>query len=424
MRFGRARQVNGARVLAAALGLLLAVALTACGGSDGGPTPAPELPEGGPLPEALQGIVAEVVAQRGLAAPDELHAGLVGRDDGVRLVEASLTDDDRRWFANTTTLYRLLGYLGPEDDYLARYLGFARAAVAGFYIPATRTIWLISEDPGRGWDALTQQEKATLAHEIVHALQDHAFDLEAGTRTRMDDLDRYLAWQAVVEGDAVVQERLFAQEGRRLPVGGSVVLFARATQSPGGLPAPVDRVLRFPYTTGPQWVGFIMGHGGVDAVDAALRDPPAATTVLLHQGAYARDWQPEPVERPDGRSALGEGWTVESSGTFGEFHLLNLLLTRLRALDAAKGAAGWAGDHYAVFRHDDGRAAGLFRFRFSDATQADEALAALRELLGGETGRLRSSFASVARTGERDVVLAITMGGVDSARAVASMTGG
>ena len=84
---------------------------------------------------------------------------------------------------------------------------------------------------------------------------------------------------------------------------------------------------------------------------------------------------------PDLSPGLGSGWKRESGGTFGEFQARNYLQLRLPGLRASTAAAGWAGDRYDVYAHDDDSVA-VFRLVFADDTQATEFRAAQNELLG------------------------------------------
>ena len=73
------------------------------------------------------------------------------------------------------------------------------------------TLWLATESEAGAWEPYPEGERETLVHEIIHALQDHHFDLNAtyeelGSYLNIErrDLDARLAFDAVVEGDATV----------------------------------------------------------------------------------------------------------------------------------------------------------------------------------------------------------------------------
>lgn len=102
-----------------------------------------------PLPARVQQVLDAVAAGRGLAAPPALKAQVVAQGDVAGILRDALTEDDRRWFAETTTLYRLLGYLDADEDYLSVYEGFASGAVIGLYDPVVDTLYVVTREGRR-----------------------------------------------------------------------------------------------------------------------------------------------------------------------------------------------------------------------------------------------------------------------------------
>src|SRR6185436_11508015 len=99
-------------------------------------------------------------------------------------------------------VFQRLGLLAPG----ARYADLISAAVArdpvGFYDPTARRLCVPSYIP-------LPEQRAVLAHEIAHALQDQRFGLRRFLKVGSDgrrglSFDAELARQAVIEGDAAV----------------------------------------------------------------------------------------------------------------------------------------------------------------------------------------------------------------------------
>ncbi|MCA9565414.1 MAG: hypothetical protein KC561_18075, partial [Myxococcales bacterium] len=243
-----------------------------------------------PLPAAVQDVLNTVAAARNLAAPPALRAKVVTQNEVAGILREALTEEDRRWFAQTTTLYRLLGYLDADETYLEIYEGFASGAVIGLYDPVVDTLYVVTRG-GRGFDELSPGELETLAHELVHALQDYHFPLDVTAKATQDDLDQNLAWLAAVEGDAVAHEGAATRRGL-LPAGRLYALGDFLRPSALATPAPIERELRFPYTTGANWIAGVKAEGGTTAIDALIADPPASTAVVLHPERGA-GWEPE-----------------------------------------------------------------------------------------------------------------------------------
>jgi len=347
--------------------------------TDATPVTTPE-----PLPPGLQEMLDQVAEVRGLAPPPALKATLVSRADLPALLDSLITDDDRAWFARTTTLYRLLGHFTPEQDYLTIYQGFGAVAVLGLYSPVYEQLWVVNDGTDIDFATLPRQQKETLAHELVHAIQDYYFDLDETYDQISDNLDREQAWTSVVEGDAVTHERQYSQRYLSVPVrggAGPVFLLASLAQLTD-VPASIARELIFPYTTGAEWIRTIVEEEGVDAVNEMLRDPPRGTAYVLHPELRRQGWQPRDVKLPDLAPALGNNWTRESGGSIGEFGWRNYFQLRIRAGDASSAAAGWDGDAYDVYVKD-GQSVAAFRVSFNDAAEAAQFAQAQQDFIAG-----------------------------------------
>lgn len=337
------------------------------------------------LPAELQAIMDNLASVRGLEAPPELEVNLVARSDLRGLLDSLLTDEDREWFHNTTTLYRLLGHFRDDQDYETVYETFGGISVLGLYSPLDDALWVVhGDDETLDLGNLPAGHKETLVHEFVHAIQDYNFKLDEIYSRTVDDLDWGLTYSSAVEGDAVTTEREYTRKyGFR--IGAGPVLFAA-----GGLPATQDvppsiaRELLFPYTTGVDWVAHVR-DGGTEAVDAIIKDPPHGSVYVIHPELLDAGFEPADVELPDLADALGDGWERESGGQFGEFQVRNYLQLRIRAGQSATAAAGWQGDHYDVYVNGDDSVA-AFRLKFATDNDAREFVEAQEEWLNEAAG--------------------------------------
>ncbi|MCC7364375.1 MAG: hypothetical protein IT303_08365 [Dehalococcoidia bacterium] len=348
------------------------------------------------LPEGLQQVLDRVAEVRGLAAPPDLKVEFLPRSKLNETLEGLTTDEDRRWFAQTTVLYRLLGHMANDQDYETIFEEFTGDAVLGFYSPLDKALWVVYEDGDEfDPDDLSKEVEATLAHEFIHAIQDYHFDLVAADKEVSDSLDADLALTALIEGDAVTHEKQYrAKYLAAMPAGGGAVILARlpaAAQLPN-VPPGIVRELYFPYDTGANWVASVRQSGGVDRINELFEDPPPATSYVLHPDLLDRGWTPEQVALPDLAPALGNGWVRDSGGAVGEFGLRNWLQLQVAASTAGRAGTGWAGDHYDVYVSGDDSVA-AFRYRFATETDA-------RELADALTDFLDRSRATTSREGE------------------------
>lgn len=360
-----------------------------------------------PLPPELRQMLEDVAALRQLPAPPTLDTYVIHRSELSETLEGLITEDDLAWFHNTTTLYRLLGHFRDDQDYYSIYTSFGAQAILGFYAPDRDALWVVTDgDPAMGFDNLTTSELETLAHEFLHAIQDYNFDLDEVYRSISDNLDRDLAWTAIVEGDAVVHESLYSQRYLARSFGGRLFLLGDVAAAQE-VPPSIIRELYMPYTTGADTVQRFIRSAGVEAVDVLLAEPPGGTTLILHPALLGTGWAPEPVVLPDISAALGPGWERESGGSLGEFHLHNYLRLELSSSRATAAADGWAGDRYDVYVRD-GQSVAVFRVRFADDGEAAEFAAAHDDFIDrrGTDDRTEGGFRIVTLTSAKSLVIA------------------
>lgn len=224
--------------------------------------------------------------------------------------------------------------------------------VAGYYEPTRKTFYLADWLP-----RLIQ--RAVVAHEATHALQDQHYDLVAWMAEVAPTEDGALARAAVIEGDAMVAmlAYLLGPMGARpesLPDVGRLLAGETGAAGQGfptfaAAPPALQRLFLFPYVEGSAFVQAGLRHGGWEAIDSLYDDPPASTEQILHPERYwdARD-PPRPAELPAG--APGELWI---SGSWGEVGVQIVLAAALDDTATVRAAArGWDGDRYALYRTD------------------------------------------------------------------------
>jgi hypothetical protein len=268
------------------------------------------------------------------------------------------------------------------------------AQVLAFYDPVGHVYYSLDTPPG---DILlpAAMVDAVVVHELVHALQDQAFD--AGNRTveLQSNWDAALAYQSVLEGEALLV--MIAHLGERMGVSlddlitqESIVAAVRESAAAGmnvptDVPAYFVESLKFPYVEGLAFVLDAYTTGGWDAVDAVHHDPPRSTEEIIHPEVYRQRITAGGAAGDSSRSQESER-VVET--VLGEFHW-SFLLGR----DAGEG---WASDGVTV-RHEERGTTVLLDSTWDDEQQAEEFEAAYREYLE----RMGAPNCRIARRGER-----------------------
>ncbi len=316
------------------------------------PTPVPSATPT-PVPEATDEVVRRITEQvsglRGLAMVEDTPTFFISSEqmaENIRQnIEENYTQDEADIEAE---LFALLDFIEPGTDLKEVFADLYAGSVVGYYDTDADEMFVLSDG-----DRPDPAAKHTLAHEIVHTLQDQTFDLDAFLPEDEENGDLARAKVALVEGDAV----LAAAEYLRAHLTRSEI---RQVYSSGGggtglseIPRALRELLVFPYREGARFVAAVRGDGGWESVDAAYSEPPLSTEHILHPDKYFEGEEPVTVRLPALASALGGEWEVVEKGVLGEFVIGLYLENRLPRYRAANAAEFWGGDAYSLVRNEE-----------------------------------------------------------------------
>jgi len=306
--------------------------------------------------------------------------------------------------------FEALFLIGEDRGSLAVQNANRGSSVLGFYSPREDEIVVVSES-----ETPTLNTEFTLAHELVHALQDQRFNL---TEYRATTRDAANGQSGVIEGEANLVEDRYRQrceaEWECLNVS------TDGSSAPGNLHLGVYFVNFFPYTDGPGFVESRYEQGGWTAVDELYANVPASSEQVIYPERYGAD---EPVEvgledtnsggwerlrpdaprpngvRPDyatlGQSALSSmfAYTLydeyNESRVVGPREWLNVdadgEVNRSDPLNYGLSVTdGWDGDRLHVYANPDAgpnETAYVWRIVWDDASEAEEFVESYRALL-------------------------------------------
>jgi hypothetical protein len=161
--------------------------------------------------------------------------------------------------------------------------------------------------------------------------------------------DEAAAYQALIEGDASLNEVLYLQTLSQTDLG---EFFAEAVQAGTGqldaAPRFLQETLLFPYDTGLAFVqDLYLGDGWASVDDAYSRlvELPGSTEQIITPDDYGRDL-PIDVSMPD---VTVPGYDLEESSVWGEFGLRVMLGGVLNEDETLTAADGWGGDSYSLW---------------------------------------------------------------------------
>ena len=318
------------------------------------------------LERLVADISVDVSDLRELEWKHPVKATLADRDTVRRyLRERLLAMDSPEELARIEYAAQLFGLLPMGKSLEELMVGFLDEQAGGFYDPLSKGFFLMEGVEG----ALAE---STIAHELVHALEDQHFDLEKMLVARKDDSDSAAALHAVMEGGALAIQQIWMQE-HFSPEQLVEVMQASQSQSEGLYANPefLWKPTMASYIVGLQFLssseGKDRGLGSVDpeVLDAAYANPPRSTEQLLHPELYWDETQREVPAELQLELSPTEGYQAVFQDSFGELSL-GILLDPKR--DQRSGSpspmdfvsmkftsdavSGWGADRIVVFEHE------------------------------------------------------------------------
>jgi hypothetical protein len=324
-------------------------------------------------------ILPELAERSGLELREPVRIARRSRAELVRYLEAQLDEElPPAEAAVVTESYRLLGLVPDGLDLRGLLLSVYTEQVAGFYDPDSTALFVM-DDQG------AEDLRTVLIHELVHAVQDQAANLDSLT-SRERGNDRQTAALAAIEGHAtlVMFEYVTAQlQGRSVDLSEIPDFTARIrpalqgmrTQYPALADAPrvVQETILYPYLEGTGFVQRLwQSAAGRPSPLAGLLPQSTEQVSVAEASAGERD---EPTEiRLE--AALGERY----SNTLGAMET-SVLLTELVGEGAAGAALGWDGDRFVLVDAPGGSALAWWSV-WDDAAARDRFVATLTPALG------------------------------------------
>jgi hypothetical protein len=296
--------------------------------------------------ERVVDLVAFVEDERGLPFEHPVAVDFLTPEqysERTRINESELSREDRRLIEDGTAPLRALGLVPAGFDALESANELSDTATLAYYDPLRERITV------RGTE-MTPDLRVTVAHELVHVLQDQHFDLDVMLDDGDPTADRLSGYLALIEGDATRIQEAYVDSlsgpdrERYLDAMGQASGEAEAQL--GKIPGVLVAIQGAPYALGPALVELIAAEGGNDAVDDAFEDPPASTEHMVDPRSYfagdSADEVTAPVV-PTGGEQIGE------DDRLGALPLFLLLSERIDPLEALSAADGWGGDAYVAY---------------------------------------------------------------------------
>ena len=342
--------------------------------------------------KSVDEILKFVSDHTGLPIKSPVKRELTSREQLEKYINQRMAEDeDAARLKRSGIVLKKFGLL-PADFNIETYIvQLYREQVAGYYDPKTKTIYLLDwVDP--------ELQKAVLAHELTHALQDQNFDLmkwadwgnsrrgatKSLTEAVADDEDR-AGRQSLMEGQAMVMlmEYTLAPMGRTLEDSPMIVDAMKAgmldaPDSPVFSAAPLylREALTFPYRYGLDFVRVMMEKRGKDfAFKTTFKNPPHDTREVMMPDVYLAGEHVPVFEATDFGKYFGDEYERYDLGSIGQFDTMVMLKTYASEQVSQRLAPQWRGGYYYAVQkkgtHGDNIAV-IYPSRWADQNSAQE----------------------------------------------------
>jgi len=330
-------------------------------------------------------MLQRVAAARELDPLRPVRSQRLTRAQMLSAVKEELAEDLPEYVARgTQQLLFALGIVGADFDYRGSVERLLGRELAGYYDPDDETMYL-AEDLSPG------ELEATLAHELVHALQDQHFDVGRHLKYREGASDELSALHALAEGDATsaMLEQMLAPRGMRSTdladeeVNRSIAESIPDADAGGAGVRLLYRAVLASYVDGFGLVQWTRRRWGWARVNEFWRVLPQSTEQILHPEKLLAREAPEEVPVPS--APAGGPRELVYHDVLGEQSVRVVLEEWVEGAMAREAAGDWGGDRVAVYC-GGGRCAVAWHLRYDFVGAAVRGWAAFAAGIAGEQG--------------------------------------
>jgi hypothetical protein len=333
----------------------------------------PEVPTQAWLDSMMESTVTALEKIRERRFPAKVQGVLVKRDSYDSLVFAlsrleGIDTADGSWSFSERTML-ILGLTDTLGQWSRAQSSFDRGLVTGFYTPVNRTLYVF-DDVGE------QDRLYTVVHEMVHALQDESFGLDASAAWIREN-DENVAFTTMLEGEAeYLSMALLTGETSAGMLKGEIdqSVFTLDQLATGfeswakqrDIPMTMMLPMMAPYYMGPRLPSERRFRSGWSGVDSLFTHPVRTSRAALDPDLQdvVRDWN------PGGCPAVPGVFRPLQTGRLGVLHLASLVWGNADSkLRLATLADSWRGDRFWTFHGDSGSGL-LWRTAWKDSTTA------------------------------------------------------
>ncbi len=351
------------------------------------PAPAPAKPASPEFLKAADEVLGDISRLISLPVKTPLKKSIRSGEEIRNFVIREMNEEreQAKWYADQKAL-ETFGLI-PHGFELKKFLAdLLTEQIAGLYNPKDKEFYIAD------WIELKDQ-RMVMSHEMVHALQDQHFNIEAWADAAKPNDDAEIARHAVLEGAAIVgmldymlrEQNIRAENLPDLQPLIRASMLSEMEKNPELQRSPgyIRDSLLFPYLEGTSFAQRILHErGSWEEFHKIFSYPPSSTQEIMHPELYLSGAPVPHVSLAAAVKAVPSAWKKLDETTLGEFGLRSLLKEFLKEKRAAGLSPAWAGDLYAIFEHQKSKQIMLlFRLRLAGAEDAARFFGAYSEAL-------------------------------------------
>lgn len=312
--------------------------------------------------------------------------------------------------------------IGSEVDALEAFVDAQAAFPAAFYRPDQDYMAFVTDD-----ETVEGLRQSTLAHELVHALQDQYFDV--GAIFEKPTNDQYLAAASVVESDAQFFQEQYTANCNSGSWADDCITPARGT--PPEIPNwAIALNQQFQYTS--PLIEATYEEGGTEAIDNLFGNFPETTTESIYSDRFG-EFETADITVED---QSGSAWRRVQSGnlsynTIGQAGMTAMFIAPYYETDGSTNVVsdirefipqrgvldygipetdGWRGDKLYGYADDANETGAVWDSAWDSSTDAEEFASTYEALMEHRGGTLASGYENVYTfdTEEYDMAAAVT----------------
>jgi Zn-dependent peptidase ImmA (M78 family) len=299
-------------------------------------------------------MMDEMSSLRGLEFKEKVPFRSISRDELSEMLTEDFAQTKEELLVDEKVMRAF--HVWDDDSLAEEVLLFYSTGVEGYYDMLEKEFVLVDE--GSKHPAV---KMVTLAHELIHVLQDQYYDTTSMLETSNDD--EYIALTSLMEGDATYFESYYLYG-----MGDNAIAdyFMYYNKLPEIQVKPiVSDLVMFPYLQGFKFISKIVADNGIEYLEKVYMDPPQTTEQVMHpQKYYSRELGQvvDPI--------YVEGMELIDENVLGESNIFIFLDQYLETYRAKAAADGWNGDLYSYYEKGDDNLL-IFISIWDDAEEAE-----------------------------------------------------